>query len=292
MVSAAGITINKAQPLVFQPCDDKPIIIVDGDILAFQACPSKSHYSDDKTVRLDENGNRKPVELTRQQELKWLNDSWNNFYKEVTQIGEKLFCETTLIAIGGVRNFREDLFYDYKDNRNRRPEHRNMAVPLIRAKAIEEGLVVNAEGYEADDLIRIWAEQARSAGCEFTICSIDKDLLCIPGRHFLMHKDKEQIIEMDELEAARCYYEQILSGDDTDNIPGVPGIGPVKAKKLLSSCVSEEEMQEVVVETYFAFFGKDDWYMNLLINGKLIHILRHPDDYFDGSDWKIIQELL
>ena len=53
---------------------------------------------------------------------------------------------------------------------------------------------------------------------------------CIPGKHWLMHK-KEMIVVSEE-DAMRHYYQQLLKGDPTDNIPGVPRVGEVKAAKI------------------------------------------------------------
>jgi 5'-3' exonuclease len=106
--------------------------------------------------------------------------------------------------------------------------------------------------------------------------------------HYL--KEKQVILDISEDDAMRFYYEQLLKGDPTDNIPGVPRVGEVKAKALISDCLTEEDMQERVVSKYVEAYG-DDWYNHFLINAKLIHIQSHIDDYFDPRQWPIIQEL-
>ncbi len=83
---------------------------------------------------------------------------------------------------------------------------------------------------------------------ETCIVTIDKDLDQIPGWHYnFVKKDQYHVTP---LEGMRYFYEQILQGDRIDNIPGIYGIGPVKAKYLLAKCETEKEMYEVVLREY------------------------------------------
>jgi 5'-3' exonuclease len=161
-------------------------------------------------------------------------------------------------------------------------------VPALRKLAVKSELAIPAVGCEADDLMRTWAGQVERAGHEYIICSIDKDLLCIPGKHYRMREKK--LITVSHEEAMRHYYEQLLKGDGVDNIPGIPGIGVVKATKILKDCKNEGEFQETVVGQYLASYG-DDWYSHLLSNAKLIHLQHHPDDYFSFENWPVVKEL-
>jgi hypothetical protein len=81
-------------------------------------------------------------------------------------------------------------------------------------------------------------------GSPSTICSIDKDLLQVPGRHY--NWVKGEFYEQTYLSGLRCFYEQCLKGDRTDDIPGIAGIGEVKAKRALAGAETEEEMFEIV----------------------------------------------
>jgi 5'-3' exonuclease len=80
------------------------------------------------------------------------------------------------------------------------------------------------------------------------ICSIDKDLLQIPGRHFNFVKGTSQ--EVSELEGLRHFYKQLLIGDTSDNVFCVRGIGPVKAGKLLDHINDPSLMYEIVSSQY------------------------------------------
>jgi DNA polymerase-1 len=107
---------------------------------------------------------------------------------------------------------------------------------------------------EADDMVRI---RALELGLENTILTfIDKDLLQIGGLSF----DYGKMVFRDyisPLEADRFFWKQMLTGDTTDNIHGIKGVGKVKADKLLNGCETEQEMIDVVWGQYQAHFGDD-----------------------------------
>jgi 5'-3' exonuclease len=270
------------------------IAIIDGDVLAYQACKArwekKARIQDGVSfISLDDDGKRIPLEYTKEEDREYLQECWANFKKDLQNLLDTVYCTEYLMAVKGDGNFRNLLYPEYKLNRHADPTKQNIFVPVLRKLAAAEDLAIEATGREADDLMRIWAEEAIKGGDEYIICSIDKDLKCIPGKHYLMHK-KEFIIVSQE-EADRHYYEQLLKGDPTDNIPGVPKLGNVKATKILQPFNSVSEFQEQVVDQYLIAYG-DDWKNFLLSNAKMIHLQRDSDDYFNFKDWPIIRELL
>jgi DNA polymerase-1 len=185
------------------------------------------------------------------------------------------------------------MFPEYKINSSRQTKGKppNVTVPALRELLVMSGHAIASEGCEADDYVRTWALQARAAGIEYVICSIDKDLKCIPGTHYFMHKGKEQLVEIGEFEAEKFFYTQLLSGDPTDSIPGIPGIGPVKAEKLTKDLETLEDLQETVVSTYIDFYN-DEWYNYLLSNGRLLYISASCEDYFNPNEWPVVKEIL
>ena len=268
------------------------LAIIDGDVLAYQACQNR-YVRDQEFVRisLDEDGNKIPPTFTAEEDAEYLQSCWAKFQRDLESLVNKLYCTDYIMAVKGTQCFRYDIYPEYKMTRKSNPTGTNF-VPVLRELAVYEELAIPAIGREADDLLRIWAGEAKRAGHEYVICSIDKDLRCIPGKHYIMHyeKDKQKLITISEDEAQRHYYEQLLKGDPTDNIPGVPRVGEVKAKKLIAECTTENEMQEAVVSAYIGAYG-DDWYSHFLINAKLIHIQTHINEYFDCRHWPIIKEL-
>jgi DNA polymerase-1 len=106
------------------------------------------------------------------------------------------------------------------------------------------------EGYEADDTVASYARLCRDSNVPYVVCSIDKDLKQIQGSHY--DYKHERLTQVSATEAAFLLFKQTLMGDRTDNIPGIPGIGPVKAEKMLEG----KEPLTWVHHTIAAYAGK------------------------------------
>ena len=281
------------------------LAIIDGDVLAYQACRARwgnTITQDNVRVReLDDDGRIIQDAYSKEQDAQYMRDSWKNFQQDLGDLLETVFADDYVMAVKGDGDFRKLLYPDYKMNRHGDDVAKRYIsdfVPAIRQLAVLSDIAIPANMCEADDLVRIWAEEARAAGQDFVICSIDKDLRCIPGLHYVMHTDpkKRGPLTVTEDEATRFYYAQLIMGDPTDKIPGVPRVGPVKANAMIAGCESVEEMQEAVVRAYLKAYpieehGPNGWFEQFLLNGKLIHIQTRWDDYFECHKWPIIQEL-
>jgi 5'-3' exonuclease len=269
-------------------------LLIDGDVLCYQACKPrwerKAKVQDGHLLTpLDESGKIIRPEYTIEEDTQYLQESWKALKKDLQELQDKFFTNDYLMAVKGPNNFRNIMYCDYKISRNKDPQIANKFVPTLRKLCVRDGLAIESEGREADDLLRIWAEECRRAGTDYIVCTIDKDLKMIPGSFYNM-KQKE-LIEISEEEAMRHYYEQLLKGDPVDDIPGLRGVGNVKAKKLLADCKEESEFQEIVVGMYIRHYG-DNWYDMLLSNGKMIYLQKHSEDYFVLRDWPIVKELI
>ena len=138
------------------------------------------------------------------------------------------------------KTFRNDIYPEYKAQRPEPPEDLRPQFGLIREATRAFNLpCIEMEGYEADDIIATYAEQAREAGGRVTIISSDKDLMQMVGGGVEMFDImKNRRIGPDEVEEKfgvgpdRVIDVQALAGDSVDNIPGAPGIG-VKTAALL-----------------------------------------------------------
>lgn len=148
------------------------------------------------------------------------------------------------LFLTGEGNFREKIatIQPYKGNRSEtmKPEHYD----AIKAYLIKKHKAQLIHGQEADDALAI----AQTSLTSSVICTIDKDLDMVKGYHYNPVKDK--LYYVDHLEGMRWFYEQLLQGDATDNIPGIPRIGKVTAKKLLENCKHVGDMEKVVIEKY------------------------------------------
>jgi len=148
------------------------------------------------------------------------------------------------------KNFRNDIYKDYKANRTEAPEDLAPQFEYIR-KSVEAFNVTSSEmlNYEADDLIATYAEQILKKGAKVTIVSADKDLMQLvkPGvRLFDPMKSKvlgnKEVKEKFGVEPDKVIDVQALAGDSSDNVPGVPGIGIKTAAELINKYKSLENL--------------------------------------------------
>jgi 5'-3' exonuclease len=102
------------------------------------------------------------------------------------------------------------------------------------------------DGQEADDAIGI--EAYKSEEDSYLIMTIDKDLDMIRGWHYNFIKGIRY--HVDECDTLRWFYTQVLTGDRVDNIPGLKGIGPKKAEKILGEATEEGELFQAVLKAY------------------------------------------
>ncbi len=158
----------------------------------------------------------------------------------------KLLAETDADHIAVIfdaarRTFRNDLFADYKANRPEPPDELIPQFPLVReATRAFNVACVEAQGFEADDLIATYTREARAAGAQVTIVSSDKDLMQLVGDGVAMFDAmKNRTIGPDEVRERfgvgpeRVIDVQALAGNSIDNVPGVPGIGVKTAAQLI-----------------------------------------------------------
>ena len=140
------------------------------------------------------------------------------------------------------KNFRNEIYKDYKANRSEAPDDLAPQFEYIR-KAVDAFNVPSIEqlNYEADDLIATYAKQIIKAGGKVTIISSDKDLMQLVSKEIrLFDPMKSKVIgEKEVLEKFGVKPEQVidvqsLAGDSSDNIPGVPGIGIKTAAELIN----------------------------------------------------------
>lgn len=139
-------------------------------------------------------------------------------------------------------NFRNDIYSDYKANRDETPEDLKPQFSLIKDATIAFDMpAIELEGYEADDLIAAYTKLARAQGKTVTIVSSDKDLMQLVGEGVRMldpMKNKfigpDEVVEKFGVPPEKVVDVQSLAGDSVDNVPGVPGIGVKTAAQLIN----------------------------------------------------------
>ncbi|WDE95660.1 DNA polymerase I [Lentisphaera profundi] len=155
------------------------------------------------------------------------------------------FNPSQIVAVfdAGSETFRNEMYAEYKANRKECPEELKPQFDLVKEYIALRGIpLLIQKGFEADDIIATVATQATGAHIKTVICSGDKDLMQLVNDHtYICHTHKDNLM----IDAEKVFKimgvrpDQIVDylsicGDSADNIPGLPGIGPKGASKLLA----------------------------------------------------------
>lgn len=145
----------------------------------------------------------------------------------------------------GKGNYRYDIAktVPYKGNRKdtSKPKH----YEALREHMVKRLGAVIVEGQEADDEVAIRMSKEPD---KYLLVGVDKDLRQIPGWHHNPHKALTEYI--DDFTAYKNFCTQLLTGDRVDNIPGLDGVGPVKASKALKDATTKEALLRAVWKVY------------------------------------------
>ena len=156
--------------------------------------------------------------------------------------------------------FRTERYADYKGTRDKTPEELLSQFPLLREFAANMGIpFLEKDNYEADDIIGTLATQAAAQGFDVRVVTGDRDALQLVRPNLRVLLTKKGISEIKDYDTAAFEEEygfeplklidlKGLMGDSSDNIPGVPGVGPKTAAKLLHAYGSLEEVLAHVEE--------------------------------------------
>ena len=140
------------------------------------------------------------------------------------------------------KNFRNEIYSDYKANRSDAPDDLIPQFEYIR-KSVEAFNLPSIEllNYEADDLIATYSEQILKEGAKVTIVSSDKDLMQLYKSNIRIYDPmKNKFISNEDINnkfgvnPEKVIDVQALAGDSSDNVPGVPGIGVKTAAELIN----------------------------------------------------------
>lgn len=223
-------------------------LLVDGDIVAYQAATAKEHT------------------------IHWGNGLWtlHSFADEVygyasnmiTSLLTEAGCSKALVLLSTGTVFRKGIDPEYKANRvgKRKP----VCLPQVRELMVQNMKTKSTDGLEADDLIGIFATKSPK---DYIIWSPDKDLRQIAGSHLIDGK----VITITEEEAERSFWMQVLTGDAADNYKGCVGVGPVKAEKILDADDGLTTWQKVIKAYEKAGQTEED----AIVTSRLAHILTH-----------------
>jgi hypothetical protein len=202
-------------------CKQEPkIALVDADFLVYRI----AFTTEDQ-----------PVGIAKARLTEWLEDF----------IYVKLKADYYLAWITGKSNYRYDIAktVPYKGNRKDavKPKHYD----ALREHLVKRHDAILTVGEEADDAV---AMDSTILLDECWIVHVDKDLDQLQGWHYNPVKDEKYYV--DKFTAFKKFCIQILTGDRTDNIPGLAGIGPKKAEKALRDAKTEEALLKAAFAKY------------------------------------------
>ena len=177
------------------------------------------------------------------------------------------------------KNFRNDIYSEYKGNRSDAPDDLIPQFDFIRKSVLAFNLPsIELINYEADDLIATYVEQILSKGAKATIVSSDKDLMQLYRKNVRIYDpmknkfiNEEDVKNKFGVKPEKVVDVQALAGDSTDNVPGVPGIGVKTAAELINEYGNLE---------------------NLLKNAKKIKQNKRRETLIENSDKAIISKKL
>lgn len=270
-----------------------PVLLIDGDIVAYRcaAVAEKTKYlvehevektmpkHYDWVMKFDSAKEAKthaeeaaqfswPSVIWSRKDLQPLEFACNAAHTTLDAIIKRFPNGSIKVYLSGERNFRDNVWVTkkYKGNRDTpKPTH----LKGVREYLISKWDAVVSKDQEADDDIGIDSRLG-----ETIVVSTDKDLDQIPGWHY--NWVKEEVYYITPEDAEQFFWEQVISGDVTDNIPGLPGYGPAKARTYLDSVDNSEQGVSTHDWVYDLFKKEGFGYEYFDEMCKLIKILQEP----------------
>lgn len=269
-------------------------VLFDGDILVFRCGfaaernrwflsvggeePEVFSYKKEADARLDElvpgreSRDNYDYQLWSERYVEPVENALHNVKSVIRTCLEELETDDITVFLSGSDNYRYEIAKTRPYKGNRDAAHRPTHEVAIREYIENTYPTVVSYGEEADDALGI--TQLQLGGLESVIATTDKDLHMIPGLKYNFVKKEKVYVTEDE--GMRHFFHQLLTGDVVDNIPGLPGIGKVKADRMLYG-KNVEEQWYAVVQKYMEVIG-EKWLEYLTEQGRLLWIRREPGE--------------
>ena len=225
------------------------MLLIDTDFVAYksaQACEEAIDFGDDVVIA--------------QSDFK---ETLKVFERELRKITTAMMDAEIILYFSSPKNFRKEIFPDYKGHRNRR---KPLGYKRLVNHCCDNYNVVIRNNLEADDSLGI--DATRYASTDNILVSPDKDMRQIPGVLWDMTNDVEEITKED---GDRWHLIQALAGDATDGYSGCPGIGVKRASDILNK---HKSPWSAVCKEYEDKGLSDD---AALMNARRAKILQHED---------------
>lgn len=205
------------------------------------------------------------------------NESESIALHQVEELMSRILSDTLATEykafLTGEGNFRRTINPQYKANRKDKPKPKHLKIcqDFLQSEWQAEW----CEGYEADDALGV------NASSKTIICSIDKDLLMIPGLHY--NFVKQIFTDVDDMSGIKHFWKQMLIGDSTDNIKGIDKVGPVKAAKLI-------DYQEEPIEMFKTVYDMYNDKQRFLMNADCLWIWRNQGETWTKINSGLVEE--
>lgn len=188
----------------------KTVLLIDGDQYLYRACAAteiETRFGDHHVLASN------PEE------------AWDTVQASLKNIFDHFGTKDHVLAFGKGENFRKKIDPSYKNNRanTRKP----LCMPRVLGRLTRNYNVVAMDTLEADDVMGILA--TKPGPTDRIIVARDKDMKTIPGKLW----DGSKFMRVSEADADYWHFYQTLIGDTSDGYKGCPGVGPVKAEKIL-----------------------------------------------------------
>ena len=237
--------------------------LLDGDLVAYRCSASANEES------------TPDIAVSRAHEL-------------VERILTSVNADSFTVYLSGSNNFRKEINPQYKANR---VQEKPKWLESVREFLITEWKARVTDGYEADDALGM-AQTETSV-----ICSLDKDLLMIPGKHYQwdisgrtvkgeVWEKPASFYDITKEEGLKRFWTQMIVGDKTDNIFGVAGLGPVKAEKALQGITGDtlEELNTNYYDKVRSLYSDD---LRLQSNASCLWIMQHESDIWVDPQYAV-----
>lgn len=213
------------------------------------------------------------VTASCEQAWDWGDDMWT-LHSDFREARQKFDCwvadlkkvldvEEAVITLSDRANWRKEVLPTYKANR--KGKRKPLTYPALREYAEKTYKCVQYATLEADDVMGILATKHASEAP--VVVTIDKDLKTVPGFHYNPNHPEDGVVEVDLEQANFNHLMQALAGDPVDGYAGCPGIGPVRAERMLK----EQPDWDKVVETYASKGLSEE---DALVQARVARILR------------------
>ena len=217
-----------------------------------------------------------------------IDDARQEYWERVVELQEKFGAtpETSYHCFTTGSFFRKEIYPEYKANR--KGSKKPIGYGALKSEILfHNPLSMQHDKVEADDLVSIIASTLRKEDTPYVIASLDKDLRQIPGRHWdIKHREEDYI---GEVQARRNWWEQVLTGDRVDNIPGCPSIGPVRARREVETwdVLQPVDCWQKAVSVYAKKGKVEQPHESALLAARLTRLLREGEYDFETKTYRI-----